>query len=591
MKKKEKEELLSKATKRFTEAYSAEQPNRDDSMMCSDFSDGRQWDAAEKSKREKDAKPIITVNKLRKFVMHTGGDIQQNLHEVKISPKGNESTEEMARLYEWIIKDIEDNSAAQIAYDWGVQQAAEGGYGTWRLYTEYRENSFEQDIKIARVPNRFSVVLDPFAQDACYADAEYGFILEQIPKDKFNELWPQHKNISGSWENPNGVFQWYTIDSITIAEYFWKKPKHEEVWELDNGAVLWGEQIDLLKTTDEYAEIEATVLRKRTQLKYDIYWAKIVPDAILEGPIKVPGIYIPIVRFPAYEFNDRGYRRFRAIIYDSLDSSRMYNYWKVNTAQILGGAGKPKYFVTDEQIAGHKSEWDEMVTSTSPYIRYNPLPNQPSPWREEPLALPLGAASEAQSAALDIQDTIGMYGASLGQPSKERTGRALRLQQARSATTVFPLVRNYYNARLHTARILLRMIPEVYSGTRIMRRLAPDGNFNQVKLNNPILDWEQENVAQRIDNDLKVGFYDVVPTMGTYYVTERDEAVASMLDFIQFFPMAAPLLMPKIARYMKWEGADELAGQLEALLQQQMMQQSNVANKKSENALSVEGNF
>ena len=51
------------------------------------------------------------------------------------------------------------------------------GEGYIRVLTEYcDDDTFDQDIKIARVRNSFSVYMDPLIQDPCGSDAEWCFI-------------------------------------------------------------------------------------------------------------------------------------------------------------------------------------------------------------------------------------------------------------------------------------------------------------------------------------------------------------------------------------------------------------------------------
>ena len=559
--------ILDEALKRFHESHAMEYDNRNDAIRCSEFVDGKQWDP--KAINDRKGRPVITINKLRKFVLQISGELQQNRPELIVSPLKGGATIEGAQLRNDIIRHIEYMSNADVAYDTAVQQALEGGYGFWRIITQYSKDSFDQDIVIKRVPNRFSVILDQFAQSPTYEDGMYAFVIDEISRSRFEALYPGVSIPSGpSLLNPYGVYNWYTPESVTIAEYFWKEPYREEIWLLENGEVINSEQIKSLKESELGEEsLESPVISKRSQTKYRIKWMKFTFDEILEGPQDFPGEYIPIIFMSGYEFNDQGKRRFRGIVYDALDAVRMYNYWKVAIAEILGSAPKTNRFVTPEQTNGFENEWNTMNIIPRPYTHYNFIPGVPPPMQEPPMPIPTGAANEAAASAMDIQDTIGLYGANLGQPSNERTGRAIRLRQERGDATVFTFVNNYQNALLYTGKILLSMIPEVYSAKRIMKIMTKDGGIKDIILNNPSVDLRK--LEGTIENDLNDGEYDMIPTIGPNYATKRKEVVASMLDFLQFFPAAGPLLAPKIAKLMDWEGAQSIAAELQNIINQQ----------------------
>jgi hypothetical protein len=595
MNKKERK-ILQEAMDRFNESFAREYQNRSDALISSQFVDGNQWNPDDRARRESMNRPVLTINKLRKYVLQIVGELQQNRPELMVSPKRGGASTVGAQIRNDIIRSIEDMSNANVAYDTGVQQALEGGYGFWRIVTEYEKDSFDQNILIKRVPNRFSVVMDQYSQLPTYEDGRYAFVIETVPRSKFEYDYPSVSANISSMEHPYGMYEWFTKDSVTIAEYFWKEPYKEEIWKLESGVVLTHEQIKELEETGTIDDLESPVIEKRQQTKYRIRWIKMTYNNILEGPLDFPGDYIPIVPVLGYEFNDQGMRRFRGIAYDALDAARMYNYWKVAIVEILSSAPKTTRLVTPEQIDGHQQQWNNINEIPQPYVLYNAIPGQPPIVKEEPMGIPVGAASEAQSAAQDIQDTIGLFAASMGQPSNERTGRAIRLRQERGDNTVYTFINNYQNALLYTGRILLSMIPEVYNSQRILNILSKDGEFQELRLNYPSIDLR--NAEQVIENDLTEGEYDMIPTIGPNYATKRKEVVASMMDFLQFFPSAGPMLAPRIAKLMDWEGAQRIGEELQQMLQQQAemasqksAQPKNTSASAVQNAMGTQSNF
>jgi len=67
--------------------------------------------------------------------------------------------------------------------------------------------------------------------------------------------------------------------------------------------------------------------------------------------------------------------------------------------------------------------------------------------------------------------------------------------------------------------------------------------------------------------DLTVGKYDVVIDAGPSYQTQRIEAADGMLRFMQTFPQAGIVIAPRLAKVLDWPEAQEIAAELQQLLQ------------------------
>jgi hypothetical protein len=114
----------------------------------------------------------------------------------------------------------------------------------------------------------------------------------------------------------------------------------------------------------------------------------------------------------------------------------------------------------------------------------------------------------------------------------------------------------------YTGKIILDMIPTVYDTERILRITGTEGEDKLLQLNQVTVD---QNTGESILlNDLRFGKYDVMPIAGASHQSKRSEIAASMLDFMQFVPAAAPIVAPKLAEVMDWPGASEIAQELKA---------------------------
>jgi hypothetical protein len=569
-----KKEILKQALDNYDESIAVEERNRRDALISSRFVDGHQWPEEIKKDRERKKRPSLTINKLRKFVHHLGGEIQRNRADLTVVPTDSKADALGAVVRSKIIKYIETISDADAAYDHSIAQMLEGGYGFFRLLTGYANNSdFDQDILIEKIPNRFSVVLDSHAQKHLFEDAKYAFIIDTMSRKSFEKEYG--KNKVGEFDAPKGMSNdvWYTKDSVRVAEYFFIVPEKIRIFLLDDDTVL--NEKDLTEAQIRFPEIINRIVRERTIETNKVYWVKLTRNKILEGPYAFPGAYIPIVPVLGYEHNDEGYRCFRSLVHDALDSMKMFNYWKTYATEMIALAPKAPYLVTPEQISGFTDDWQQANNENYVYLYYNMVGGLGAPKREPPPPIPSAAINEANMASLDIQDTIGMYPASMGQPSNERSGRAILARQAPAQNTFFHFVNNFQKALLFAGKVILKMIPEVYDTKRIIKMMGTNG-IEELRLNYPNVDLVTS--LESIENDMGQGEYSVTAALGPNFATQRQQTAASMLDFLQFAPHTAPIILPRLANLMDWEGSQSLGDELTQLLTN--------SNSENPNALS-----
>ena len=70
----------------------------------------------------------------------------------------------IAEIYNGLIRNIEQTSKADVAYDTAVDCAVSDGFGYFRINTEFADDdSFDLDLRIERIANPFSVYGDPMS--------------------------------------------------------------------------------------------------------------------------------------------------------------------------------------------------------------------------------------------------------------------------------------------------------------------------------------------------------------------------------------------------------------------------------------------
>ena len=530
---------------------------------------GEQWDDKIKTERDIDDRPYLTINKLRKYVKKLVNDQRQNKPSIKVRPVDDKGDKEMARIIEDLIRSIEYQSVAGVAYTTAFDHAASSGFGYFRIDTDYAgDDTFDQEIQINRIKNNFTVHYDQSGNNFDFSDAKYCFVTDNLPREEFRQDFPNAAAENVDLDNIGEEYEkWYEDDTVRVAEYFYKEPITKTIAQLGDGTVV---DIEDVPEGEEPADTREVSTHK-------VMWCLITGSQILEGPTELPGKYIPIVPVIGDEMVIEGVRKYRSLIRDAVDPQKMYNYWRTTATEHLALTPKAPYLATPEQIQGHEKMWREANRKNHPVLLYNDTAKG-APQRAVPPTVPAGIVAEGSIAGDDIEDVLGMYPPSMGKPSNERSGKAIMMRQKESEITNFGFVDNIRLSLIYAGKIIIDLIPKIYDTSRMIRLINPEGEEQLVAINQIAMKGDQKVGV----NDVSWGKYDVTVEVGPSFSTKRLEAAESMMQFIQFAPELAPLIGDLVAKYMDWPGADDVKKRLEMHMQMTygQMQEKN----KSQNA-------
>lgn len=542
------------ALKRFKLASEAEHENRliaeDDFLFASG---DEQWPESVRQEREEDGRPCLTINRLPQFIRQVMGDARQNKPAIKVRPV-EDSDEEIAEIYEGLIRSIETSSNAPQAYMTALEHCLTGGFGNFRIITEYCDNkSFDQDIKIKPIRNPFAVFWDPNAKEYDRSDAEWCFVTEWLSKEAYQRRYPNKPE--SDWEEDYALRTdaegWMDANErVRVAEYWVKEKVKRKIYQI-------GDQV-----FDELPEEAKGMpgIRSRTVHDVKIKRYLLSGDGILEDAKDWAGEYIPIIPVWGIEEFVSGNFRYMSLIRHAKDPQRMFNYWQSTITEKIALAPKSPWLVTADMIKGLESFWNNANNQNFPYLPFNADPRGGIPQRTNPAQINAAEIAQAAQSIDDMKATTGIYDASLGARGNETSGVAIRQRQLEGDTSVYSWIDNLARSIEHCGRVLVDLIPKIYDTTRVVRILGEDDSTTDVMLNQP----EIQDIGGmiRYKNDLSVGKYDVKISIGPSYATKRQEAADSMLAFIQAYPIAAQLCGDLVAKSMDWPGADEIAERL-----------------------------
>ncbi len=433
--------VIDEALVRFKRAYDYESRNRELAEEDIDFRHGNQWPASIRAERENDDRPCLTFNKMEERIDQVTGDQRQGKAAIIIHPaesntdkKGENRTGTkdytLSQTMNGLIRSIEQNSDALIAYNTAGDHAAGHGFGYWRVVTEWDEaDPFNQVIRIKRVKNSFSVYLDSDAQEPHGGDGNWGFISSMVSRDMFESKWPNKQTAGWDFAGSGDEYDyWYQDQEIRIVEYFRKVPTTKIAVRMASGSVYYVDDERALESLTAKAKKSGDRVQETKEAEVPkVEWFKMSAVEFLEKPREFPSFYIPIVRVVGKELNVHGYDYYRGVIRHAKDSQSSYNFSR--TAQIEQTALQPKvpYILTPGQVESFETLWDRINKENLPYVLYNHMDGVPMPNRVIPPIPSQAHMLNAQSDDADMDATTGMYKASRGEPSNEKSGKAIRV--------------------------------------------------------------------------------------------------------------------------------------------------------------------
>ena len=573
-------DVLSTARSRLDMAISALSESREDELDDLRFYAGSpdnhwQWPADVLATRGAvqgqtiNARPCLTINKLPQHVHQVTNEQRQNRPQPKVIPVNDQADVEVAEIFNGMIRHIEYISDADVAYDTACENQVSYGEGYVRILTEYCDaDTFNQDIKVGRIRNSFSVYMDPLIQDPCGSDARWCFITEDMPKDEYERQFPDASPLTTLQTlgvGDQGISQWLNENTIRIAEYFYIENTKETL-------NLYPGNITAFQGTMEDKMLRAQFgkpLRSRQSDRKKVKWLKINGYEVLERA-DWAGSHIPVIRCVGNEFEVEGRLYVSGLVRNAKDAQRMYNYWTSQEAEMLALAPKAPFIGYGGQFEGYEQQWKTANTQNWPYLEVNPDVTDgagvvlPLPQRAAPPLPQTGLIQAKMGAADDIKSVTGQYNASLGQTSNERSGRAILARQKESDTGTYHYVDNYARMIRYVGRQLVDLIPKIYDTERIARIIQEDGESAMIKINpmqqEPVKKIMNERgiVIDKIYNP-GVGKYDVRVITGPGFATKRQESLEAMAQLLQGNPQLWSVAGDLFIKNMDWPGAQEMS--------------------------------
>lgn len=541
-----------------------------------DADNGYQWPNDLRRSRNTDARPSLTLNKVRQHNLQIINDAKQNKTGVAIKPVGNGATFEAAQMLEGVVRHIEVQSNAPTAYDIATEFQVKAGMGYWRVVTDYLgDEVFDQEIYIKPIMDPLGVYLDPDIKTRDGSDANFGFIFCAYNKAEFKKIHPEWAELADESPLGEGDYIWLTNDNIMVAEYFRRVRKDDELLSIvdENNQRVSLRASKLPKQLVVQLKADPNTVTRKTKTE-NIEHLLIVGQEVVERK-PWPGKYIPIVRVVGEETVIEGQLDRKGHTRAMKDPQRMYNYWASSSVEYVALQGKTPWVAPAKAIEGYEPLWNTANKnnfSVLPYNAWDDEGNQiPAPQRPAPPTAADAYIKGMSIANEEIMSVSGQWQDQMGQRSNERSAKAINERQRQSDNATYHFVDNLSLAIRYTAVILLDLIPKIYDTERLIRIQGEDGEDYEMKIDpaakqaHQIKMNEMQEVTQRILNPA-IGMYDVVPDVGPSYATQRQQAWDAIAQILTTRPELTNVIGDLLFKNGDFPMADEIALRLKRLV-------------------------
>lgn len=535
--------------------------------------DEDQWPAKIRKQREDENRPCLTINKLGAFIRQVVNDARQNKPQANVHPVDSQGDPATAQIFNGLIRNIYATSDADVAHDTGIEHAVSGGFGYWRINTAYTsDDTFDQDITINRIANPLSVYGDYASTAADSSDWDRAFIVDTLTKDQFERRYKGAEAVDWKGDDYGKLgAPWIEGETVMIAEYWTREETRKKIVQLSDGDVV--EESVYAQNKAAFDAMGITVVGSPREVASKKVVQRILTGAEELDKVEWQGRYIPIVPVYGDEVMLRGKRHFRSLIRSAKDAQRRYNYHQSTVTELIALAPKTPFIGRKGAFVTDAGKWETANSESHAYIEYDG-PEAPS--RQPYAAIPAGELQAALNASDDMKAIIGIYDAGLGARSNETSGKAINARQRESDVSTFHFIDNLSRAIRHEGRILIDLIPKVYSTDRIVRVLGQDGAPQQAVVtgDGPAVQQQPGPNGEMLNiYNLGAGKYDLTVKTGPSFTTQREAAVEAFSDIIRAFPPSAPVLADLIVKNMDIPNGEEAVKRLEALTQPKQPQQ------------------
>lgn len=505
-------------------------------------------------------KPKYTFDECNPIVDDIMGEMQAAEFGIKVRPAGNAATMQTAKLYDGIIRTIQNISKSKNIFMAAARSMVGTGLSGWRVVQAYRDDdSFQQDLLIMPVHNFVdNVWFDSGAADRTMADANACWLLTSLTRTDYNKLYPEGSGTSVGSNIRQQVYDYKKTDEVVIGEYLYRKKRNRELALMSDGSIYeMNEEFE--KVVDDLARIGITIVRTRKRPYHDVYQKMFDGGGWLSGAKKTVFNYIPIVPVFGDFLISENKVIYNGVVEKIRDAQRVINYAESRKIEEGALAPRGKIWMTKDQATSDdvRRSLRTLNTNMEPVQFFDYIDGQTPPqYMGAPQSNP-GLMETSASAQNFIQRVSGTFDEARGAAPAHRSGEAVNLLQQKSDNPKRKWFAAVEIAIEHTCRIMVKAIPKVYDTQQEMILTGQDGTTETITIREKVRDSETGEIIEL--NDLSKGNYDVVCTSGPAFQSRQQETVTAINEMAAIDPTIMEIGADILLSNINAPGIDQIA--------------------------------
>ena len=538
--------VYQRAMKRFDDCAVPTVELRQSSLFARRFITipGAQWEDEWGEQFENSIK--LEIDKVGRGVEKIERDYRDNRIVPDFRPDGKNADQDTADMLDGLHRADSYRFKSQQARDNAVFEAIAGGFGAYRLTTEWDDEQDKDNDHLRINPAAIiadadqSVFFDLNAKLYDKSDARFAFIRTPMTRDAYVDEWPEAAS-----DFPEGVLwkvlDWFRPDVCAVAEYYEREDARDALWICDNPISgeqkrLWASEVEpgtiaSLKADGWKAKRQS---RNRCRIhKYILSGAEVLEDCGL-----IVGEHIPIVPVYGKRYFVDGMERWQGYVQKKMDSARLYNSMVSQLAEVSSRAPFEVPIFAPEQIDAVQAEQlaraniDRLAFVTAhPLIdpatggiaALGPIGKLEPPQVGQALPLLLQIANT--DLMEEMQDNSD-------QVKANTSAEAMDIAATRIDAKSGIYLDNIRQSVQREGEIYLPMATEVYSEAgREAETMTEDGDDGIAVIKDNVTDPKTEE--HKTINDLSAGRYKVIVSVSEATATRRDKTVKAMMHIAE----------------------------------------------------------
>lgn len=576
--------------------------------------------ANQKSASERMSRPKLQINYTEPFLSRLLGEYSSMTPEPMVQGNGSGDPRNvmLTSLIEGHIADIFDRYN-QSERDQVVLEQCAGGFSVIKVMKDYmNDQSFDQMLGIYKCKDATLCFFDPMDRSVNKQNSKRWGEIHPFDRIDFEEKYPEFKEYSDKlgycdtdtmpWSYKN-----QQRDILILAEYYNIEYVTKNLVELaDNKVMIEADYNNLKKNWAEIAP--PPIIKRRRKVKqgvvkrYLFIGNKIIEEQVIDYPscnyFFVPGK-------SAWIYSDSTSSQVEQVtcsyIKNAIDPQNMLN----GMAQAIGAYSErimaQKYIIEETTISDPES-WKNPSKPGNLLWRSNPdgQGEKPAPIPVQQQDLPQTIVVMYQSMMQTMQNSLGVFDASLGIYDKELSGIAIENAATQNNAVAMPFFRNYLSAINSASAFILKMFPKTYISEMKLPLLDKEGNRSFAELNKTLPDGRRDPQSIQIQPSTFDLNTQIKVNAGQTFTLQKDKSLKTMIDLAQAFPRLGDIINRKglslVARQLDIRDKDKLeqliqeddkmqeqnAGQPNPMQQQMAMQQQEMMMKQQKDQMDAQ---